>query len=261
MSVTTINGVELHHDDLGTGDDVIVWGHGFLFAAELYHDLIARLPGYRHIAVDFRGHGRSASVTSGCTLAQMAEDVHELTCGLGIDRYTYIGHSMGNGIGMRLAARHSDRVRAAISMAGLPAAGLPQTSRALPDALVTMQGDSEQLAAALGQTFVHDGMDALIKTSGRCAALLHPGPLREIADTELFRDEADQIIPGLVQPWLFLIPGEDVAVPPDAQLATARAVPGARAIWFNGEGHIFPQERPDEVATVIRTFLDNLPRT
>jgi 3-oxoadipate enol-lactonase len=261
MSAITVNGAELHYDDLGDGDQVIVWGHAFLFSAALYHDLIDRMPGYRHIAVDFRGHGRSGSVTQSCTLSQMADDVHTLVTDLGIERFVYIGHSMGNGVGMRLAARHPNSIRAAVSMAGLPVTGGPASGTALTEALVSLQGNEEGFTAALGQMFVHPVNDATVALSGQSAALVPAGPLTSIARTELFLDEADEILPRLIQPWLFLIPAEDTVIPADAQMVTARAILGARTVWLNGEGHMYPQERPDETTSFIRAFLDNLARS
>jgi pimeloyl-ACP methyl ester carboxylesterase len=258
MSAITVNDVQLHYDDLGAGDQVIVWGHAFLLSAGLYLDLIDRMPGYRHIAVDFRGHGRSASVTHSCTLGQMADDVHDIVAHLGIDRFVYVGHSMGNGVGMRLAARYPDSIRAAVSMAGAPAAGLRDDSQGLGDALAAAQGDEGQLTAALGQMFIHPGNDETIKRGGQSAALVAAGPLNSITRTELLLDEADDILPSLIQPWLFLIPADDTVIPAEAQLATARAIPLARALWLNGEGHLFPQERPAETTSFIRVFLDNL---
>lgn len=189
----------------------------------------------------------------------MAEDVYALTRELGIEQLVDIGHSMGNAVGLRLAAKHPEAVRAAVSIAGVPAAGMPESTRPLTSAIVTLLGNEEQFTAALAELFVHEDMESVIKASGISAALVQAAPLAGIAETELYLDESEQIVPALTQPWLFLIPGDDAAIPADAQLAGARAIPGARIIWFNGEGHIFPQERPGEAATVIRMFLDNLP--
>jgi pimeloyl-ACP methyl ester carboxylesterase len=162
---------------------------------------------------------------------------------------------------MRLAARHPDSIRAAVSMAGVPAAGLGDSSKGLGDALEAAQGDEGQLTAALGQMFIHDGNDATIKLSGQSAALVAAGPLNPITRTELLLDDADDLLPRLIQPWLFLIPADDTAIRADAQLITARAIPGARTVWLNGEGHIYPQERPQETTSFIRAFLDNLSDT
>jgi len=267
MAAVTIRGAELHYDEVDrTGEDgavgeqhVIVWGHGFLFAAELYHCLIDELPGYRHIALDFRGHGRSAAVIDDATISRMADDTWDLLAELGVDRFVYVGHSMGNAVGLRLVSRHPEAVAAAVGLAGVPLVGSPESCRPLNAAVAGLGGDQEAFTSALGQLFVHEGMDAVIKQSGAAAALVQHGPLISVTQTELFLDDSADILPGLTQPWLFLIPAEDAAIPADAQLAMAKAIPGARAVWLNGEGHIYPQERPAEAAAYIRTFLSTLP--
>ena len=263
MTAVTIDGAELHYDEIDLSADgasgqpgpVIVWGHGFLFAAELYHPIIEQLPGHRHLALDFRGHGRSAGVVDDATVSRMADDTWGLLTELGIDRFVYVGHSMGNAVGMRLVSRHPDAVLAAVALAGVPLIGMPESTRELNAAIGSLGGQPEAFAAALGSLFVHPDMDAVIKTSGATAALVQGGPLSSISQTELYRDDSAQILPGLTQPWLFLIPAEDAAIPAEAQFTTAKAVPGARAVWLNGEGHIYPQERPAETAAYISAFL------
>ncbi len=63
MPAIQVNGAELHYDDIAPRQSslsplTLVWLHGVLFNAELFHTVIAGLPNYRHIAIDQRGHGR-----------------------------------------------------------------------------------------------------------------------------------------------------------------------------------------------------------
>jgi hypothetical protein len=119
---------------------------------------------------------------------------------------------------------------AAVSMAGMPAAGLGGESKGLGDALEAAQGDEARVTAALAQMFVHEGNDATIKLSGQSAALVAAAPMNSITRTELLLDEAEALLPRLVQPWLFLIPADDTVIPAEAELATARVIPGARTV-------------------------------
>jgi len=155
--------------------------------------------------------------------------------------------------------RHPDAVVAAVGLAGVPLIGSPESCRPLNAAVAGLGGDQEAFTAALGQLFVHAGMDAVIKQSGAAAALVQNGPLVSVTQTELFLDDSVELLPGLTQPWLFLIPSEDAAIPAAAQLDMAKAIRGSRAVWLNGEGHIYPQERPAEAAAYIRGFLSTLP--
>ena len=269
MAQLTVNGAELHYDDIAasSGDNdhqVVVWGHGLLYRADTYWPMIDRMPAYRHIAVDFRGHGRSAGVTTDATISRMADDTWALLNALNIGKFAYIGHSMGNAVGMRLACWHPEAVTAAVGVAGVPLTGMPESTREYSRALAAMCGDQEAFATALAQLLMHtiteDMKDTIRATSGS-AALVTQGPLTSIAETELYLDDSADILPGLRQPWLFLIPANDITIPPDAQLATAKAVPGARALWLNGEGHAYHQERPREAAAYVQKFLNIAQKT
>lgn len=260
MSIAMVDGTELHYDDIigpeaGADPTVIVWLHGFLFSADLYATIIEKLPRYRHIAFDLRGHGHSADVVDDPSLSRMAEDCWSILRQLGINRFVTVGHSMGNAVGMRLVSGHPEAAIAGVSLAGVPLTGMPASTREGNLGLPALGGDAAAMSDMLAALFVHPGMEEVVKQGGAAAALVKPGPLTAIGLTELYRDDAATILPGLTQPWLFVIPVDDAAIPADAQEATARAVPGARTLLLSGEGHIHPQERPDETAAYIEAFL------
>lgn len=111
-------GVDLRYLDCGAGDPVILL-HGFALSAEmnwLPTGLLASLPAeFRLLALDQRGHGRSDKPHDpeayGSTLAT---DVLDLMDALGIGRAAVVGYSMGGLIALHLAARHPERIRAAV---------------------------------------------------------------------------------------------------------------------------------------------------
>ncbi|WP_169748023.1 alpha/beta fold hydrolase [Pseudonocardia acaciae] len=259
MPTVLRNGVQSYYEDRGAGEPVLVWGHGLLLSSRFLDDVIDRLPGHRSIAVDFRGHGRSAGVTDGLTLADIADDIAEVLRELNVSDVVYIGHSTGSAVGMRLAARHPGLVRAAVGLAGVPVTGNSPELMEDATALLPMQGDAAALTALLGHLTAHPGQEAMISAAGREAALVPLEALKSIALTELFLDESEQLLPKLTQPWLFVIPGEDKSISPDLQLAAARRFPNHRALWLGGEGHLVPQERPAEIARIIGDFVAGLP--
>ncbi|HEX4249226.1 MAG TPA: alpha/beta hydrolase [Pseudonocardia sp.] len=252
-------GVETYYEERGAGEQVLVWGHGFLVSSRSLIDVIDRLPGYRSIAVDFRGHGRSNGVTEGITLAEIADDIAAVLDELKIDNVIYIGHSTGSAVGMRLAARHPGLVRAAVGLAGVPVQGNPPETLEFTSALTAMQGDPAAFAGAFAQITAHPGQEGMVEAASRDAALLPPEALKSIGEAELFLDEADELLPKLTQPWLFVIPGDDKSLPADLQLAGARRFTNGRALWLNGEGHMVPQERPAEIARIVGDFVAGLP--
>jgi pimeloyl-ACP methyl ester carboxylesterase len=79
---------------------------------------------YRVILMECRGTGESEHTPDGYTLEQYAADVVGLLDHLGLDRVTFAGHSMGGGIGYRLALDHAERLERLILMAPIPADGI-----------------------------------------------------------------------------------------------------------------------------------------
>lgn len=135
--------VTLHFDDSGHGFPVILL-HGFGMTADAawggrgWYDLLGD-QGFRAIALDSRGHGRSSALTdpSRYDAGAMMDDVIRLLDHLRIERAFFIGHSMGARTVLNLAVECTERVAAAALVSlGENAFASPDT-RALRDALLT----------------------------------------------------------------------------------------------------------------------------
>lgn len=261
MPSMTVNGDLLHYDDVPgpDGAPVLVWGHGFLLSAASYAALVGLLPQYRHVFPDLRGHGRSAGAASDASTSRMADDVWAIVEGLGIDRFAWVGHSMGNAVGVRLAARHPSAVTAGVSLAGIPVTGKLEEARSGVAGMVDIAGDADALTAALAGLFVHADPDSpVVGSAGRQAALVPRTAVAGIVLREFFLDESQELLPRLTQPWLFLVPGADSAEPAPYQVSQAALLPDATVVLLDGEGHMVPQERPALTAEHIGAFLASL---
>jgi non-heme chloroperoxidase len=111
-TITTRDGVEIFFKDWGAKDaQPLVFHHGWPLSADdwdaqmLY--FLAR--GYRVIAHDRRGHGRSAQVADGHDMAHYAADVAALVEHLDLRDAVHIGHSTGGGEALRYVARHGQK--------------------------------------------------------------------------------------------------------------------------------------------------------
>jgi pimeloyl-ACP methyl ester carboxylesterase len=262
-TLTTVSGDELHFDDVPgpDGAPVIVWAHGFLLSAVSYTEVIAKLPDFRHIIADLRGHGRSAGTASDTTLSRMADDIWEITQSLDVPEFTIIGHSMGNAVAVRLAAKHPAAVVAGVSLAGIPVSGKREEAREGVAAMVELAGDAQQLADALAGLFVHeDPSSPMVVSAGHEASLVPRQGVAEVVHRQFFLDESATLLPSLTQPWLFLVPSADATEPPAYQLSQAELLPNSHVVVLEDEGHMFPQERPELAAHHIGTFLTSLRR-
>ena len=107
-TITTKDGAEIYYKDWGAGAPV-VFSHGWPLCADAFEDQMFFLAsnGYRVIAHDRRGHGRSSQPWQGNDMDTYAEDLAELTAHLGLKDAVHVGHSTGGGEVARYVARYS----------------------------------------------------------------------------------------------------------------------------------------------------------
>ena len=122
-TITTKDGVEIFYKDWGSGQP-IVFSHGWPLSADEWDNqmLFFLGKGYRVIAHDRRGHGRSTQVADGHDMDHYADDLAALTSQLGLKDAIHVGHSTGGGEVVRYLARRGqqDVYKAAIISAVPP---------------------------------------------------------------------------------------------------------------------------------------------
>jgi len=121
--IRTKDGVEIFYKDWGSGQP-IVFSHGWPLSADDWDNqmLFFLGKGYRVIAHDRRGHGRSTQVADGHDMDHYADDLAALTAHLGLKDAIHVGHSTGGGEVVRYLARRGqqDVYKAAIISAVPP---------------------------------------------------------------------------------------------------------------------------------------------
>src|SRR3984957_19869165 len=119
---TTKDGVEIFYKDWGKGAP-IVFSHGWPLSADDWDTqmLFFAQRGYRVIAHDRRGHGRSSQSGEGHDMDHYADDLAELTAHLDLNDALHVGHSTGGGEVTRYLARNGEnRVAAAVLISSVP---------------------------------------------------------------------------------------------------------------------------------------------
>ncbi|WP_019547994.1 alpha/beta fold hydrolase [Streptomyces sulphureus] len=121
-TVTTRDGEKLFYKDWGSGPTV-VFIHGWPLNADAWEDQMQCVAenGFRGIAHDRRGHGRSTQPWEGYDFDTFADDLNDLLTALDLQDVTLVGHSMGGGELARYIGRHgTDRISKAVLLSAIP---------------------------------------------------------------------------------------------------------------------------------------------
>jgi non-heme chloroperoxidase len=155
-TITTKDGTEIYYKDWGTGQPV-VFSHGWPLSADDWDTQMMFFlnHGYRVIAHDRRGHGRSSQTDGGHDMDHYADDLAALTAHLDIKNAIHVGHSTGGGEVTRYIARHGEsRVAKAVLISSVPPrmVKMPANPGGLPKEV--FDGFQAQVAANRAQFYV-----------------------------------------------------------------------------------------------------------
>ena len=121
-TIKTKDGASIFYRDWGTGP-VVMFSHGWPLNADAWEDQMFTLAsqGFRCIAHDRRGHGRSSQTWDGNDMDTYADDLAAVVEALDLSSVTHVGHSTGGGEVARYIGRHGTaRVRKAVLVSAIP---------------------------------------------------------------------------------------------------------------------------------------------
>lgn len=240
-----INGLQLFYRDTGSGTPLLLL-HGFMGTGGDWRHVFARpLDGYRVIAPDLRGHGRSTNPSGVFRFADVARDIFALLDRLGIDRVNAIGMSAGANTLLHMATQQPSRIDALIHVSGTPR--FPDPARAIMRSM-TEEGRSEAEWAEMRGRHVQG--DDQIRALWRHA--------RGFADDQQDMNFDARSLAVITARTLVVHGDRDPLYPVELALELYRAIPSA-ALWVvpnGGHGPIFGDQAAPFVATAA-AFLND----
>jgi non-heme chloroperoxidase len=269
-TITTKDGTQIYYKDWGTGQPV-VFSHGWPLSADAWEDQMVFLGqhGYRCIAHDRRGHGRSSQPWNGNEMDTYADDLAALTQALDLKNAVHVGHSTGGGEVARYIGRHgSSRVAKAVLIGAVPPimlktagnpGGLPMEvfdgiragvladrSQFFKDLTTPFYGANRpgaKVSQGVRDTFWMQGMTAGFKGVIDC--------IKAFSETDFTEDLKKMNVPTLIMHG-----DDDQIVPIDASAKrTAQLVKGSTLKVYPGLSHGMCTVNKDQINADLLAFI------
>ncbi|MGC4033227.1 MAG: alpha/beta hydrolase [Tepidisphaeraceae bacterium] len=270
-TITTQDGTTIFYKDWGKGQP-IVFSHGWPLSADAWDSQLFFLAshGYRCIAHDRRGHGRSSQPWDGNNMDQYADDLAELTEKLDLKDAVHVGHSTGGGEVARYIGRHgTKRVAKAVlvgavtpymvkdadnphglpldALDGLRASYLADRAQLYLDfastAFFNFNRPGAKVSQGAIQSFYRQGMQCGFKNGYDC--------IKAFSETDMREDLKKMTIPTLV-----IHGDDDQVVPIDAAARRAvKLLPQGTLKVYPGGAHALTDTAKDQLNADLLAFI------
>jgi non-heme chloroperoxidase len=269
-TIKTRDSTELYYKDWGAGKPV-VFSHGWPLSADAWEDQMMFLAahGYRCIAHDRRGHGRSSQPWNGNDMDTYADDLAALVEALDLNNAVHVGHSTGGGEVARYIGRHGTRrVAKAVLVDGIPPlmlktpanpGGLPievfdgirantlaDRSQFFKDLSAPFYGANRpgaKVSQGVRDSFWLQGMQAGFKAAYDC--------IKVFSETDHTEDLKKFNVPTLI------IHGDDDQIVPieASAMISSKIVKGATLKVYPGAPHGLPTTHKDQLNADLLSFI------
>src|SRR5581483_6160224 len=269
------DGTTIYYKDWGKGP-VLTFSHGWPLNSDAWDGQMLFLVqnGYRCVAVDRRGHGRSGQPSTGNNMDGYADDLAAVIEALDLKNATLIGHSTGGGEVARYIARHgSSRVAAAVLVADVPPLMLKTPTN--PEGLTIEVFAAIRAGVANDRSQFYKDLALQFYGANRPGARVSQGILEQFwlwsmqagavnayecvkafSETDFSDDLKKFTFPTLV------LHGEDDQIVPvkDSARKSAKLIKGAKEIYYPGAPHGLTATHQDRVNADLLAFLQEVYR-
>jgi len=269
-TVTSKDGTEIYYKDWGKGP-IVTFSHGWPLNSDAWDGQMFFLAqnGFRVVAHDRRGHGRSSQPFSGNDMDGYADDLAAVIEALDLKDAMLVGHSTGGGEVVRYIARHgNERVAKAVLIAAVPPIMLK--TRANPEGLPMEVFDKLRNDLTKDRSQFYKDLAIPFYGANRPGAKVSQGTLdqfwlwsmrvglknayesiKAFSETDFTEDLKKIDVPTLV------MHGDDDQIVPvkDSAVKSARLIRGAKEIYYPGAPHGLTATHQDQINADLLAFL------
>ena len=269
-TITSKDGTEIYYKEWGEGP-VVTFSHGWPLNSDAWDGQMLFLAqnGYRVVAHDRRGHGRSSQASSGNDMNGYADDLAAVIESLDLQNATLIGHSTGGGEVTRYIGRHgSKRVAKVVLIAAVPPIMLKTPAN--PEGLPMEVFDGLRAGLVKDRSQFYRDLAIQFYGANRPGANVSQGTLdqfwlwsmqaglknayesiKAFSETDFTEDLKKIDVPALV------LHGEDDQIVPvkDSAKKSAKLIKGAKEIYYPGAPHGITATHQDQVNSDLLEFL------
>ena len=269
-TITTKDGTEIYYKDWGSGP-VVTFSHGWPLSSDAWDGQMLFLAqnGFRVVAHDRRGHGRSSQAATGNDMNGYADDLAAVIKALKLKDVTLVGHSTGGGEVARYIGRHgTKRVAKAVLIAAVPPIMLKTAAN--PEGLPLEVFDGLRAGLVKDRSQFYKDLSVMFYGANRPGAKVSQGILdqfwlwsmqagllnayesiKAFSETDFTGDLKKFDVPTLV------MHGEDDQIVPVKDLAhkSAKLIKGAKEIYYPGKPHGLTATYQDQVNADLLAFI------
>ena len=269
-TITTKDGTEIYYKDWGSGP-VVTFSHGWPLSSDAWDGQMLFLAqnGFRVVAHDRRGHGRSSQAATGNDMNGYADDLAVVIKALKLKGVTLVGHSTGGGEVARYIGRHgTKRVAKAVLIAAVPPIMLKTAAN--PEGLPLEVFDGLRAGLVKDRSQFYKDLSVMFYGANRPGAKVSQGILdqfwlwsmqagllnayeciKAFSETDFTGDLKKFDVPTLV------MHGEDDQIVPvkDSAHKSAKLIKGAKEIYYPGKPHGLTATYQDQVNADLLAFI------
>jgi len=267
MAFAQLSKVRLEYFPHGHGPEKVVFIHGYQASAPIWRMVQEALPAdrYSSIALNNRGAGASDAPPdeSDFTVQAFAADAFELVSQLGWRDFTLAGHSMGGATVAEFAVNHPELLKGLVLLDpadpdGREIPGGPTAIEAMLDARMAARRE-QQARGRPGDGIDATGAGAPADLMRQLGEDIRNAPERRLRGSmrSMLSLRIGEKVKRLAMPVLLIAGDADELIPLSSMLATWAKYPaGAGLAVFHGVGHSPNLDCPDELAAVLRRFIE-----